>query len=200
MKNVSGHLYPETADEILPVFESRKNRASHPAGTTDKGGRWYPAQGEHASCCDAIRSPSRAHPYSYMVHCRTHKHIETWYNEHVVQPRRARKIGEGIGLGVGFGSYAIYTQTSPSIEQLKARRLECLTFALAMHRRMISANPHANMIDWEHAKRYWIEQAYHAHGEILTQTPPEMRPDFIGWDYDERGHRSPLYHSDSQLQ
>jgi len=86
MRNQSGHLYPEMHAEIVPVFASRHDRASHPAGDFDKAGRWYPSATEHASCCNAIRTPSRAHPYSYMVHCRTRRHLETWYLEHICAP------------------------------------------------------------------------------------------------------------------
>lgn len=67
-------------------------------------------------------------------------------------------------------SYPIFTQPHPTIEQLQARRAECLTFALAMHRRILRAHPKDRRVsEWERARRYWIEQAYHAHGEYLAR-------------------------------
>lgn len=64
----------------VKLYEDRQSRHAHPAGTFDKAGRWYPAAEETCSCCDAVREPSRAYPYSYMVHCRTSKHIEQLFN------------------------------------------------------------------------------------------------------------------------
>lgn len=204
--------YPESFDEIATVIESRKARDSHPAGAFDKAGRWYPAESETASCCKAINSPSRAHPYSYMVHCRTRKHVQTWYAEHATCVRCGARLdalerigagrtcndclsapapdtsnvnlGKGVGLGVGIGYYAIYTASHPTIEQLKARRAECLMFALGMHRRILRAHPRDTSItEWESARRYWTEQAYHAHGEIMARLE---RPEFPVY-YDAQG-------------
>jgi hypothetical protein len=83
MQNKNGALYPETTDEIATVFQSRQNRESHPGGTFDSGGRWFPNSTERASCCALIRRPSRAHPYWFMLHCRTLLHITTCYQEHL---------------------------------------------------------------------------------------------------------------------
>lgn len=195
MKTALGYLYPESEAEIEVVFESRKNRDSHPQGKFDKGGRWYPSDAEIASCCDRVRSPSRAHPYSCLVHCRTRKHIQTWYAEHATCARCGARLdalervgagrtcnaclsaatpdasgvnlGEGIGLGVGFGVW-VGPQffDRPTIAQLKAARAECVMFALAMHRRILRAHPQEIVIEWEGARRYWIQQAYRIHGEI----------------------------------
>lgn len=251
MRNHGGHLYPDTADEITSVFESRKNRDSHPFGSTDNGGRWYPSEYEQASCCKAIRSPSRAHPYSYMVHCRTKKHVETWYAEHVMVryeyfragtrtvwhvapafsglslPERnqgkslcgysvsnrhdstlerpenicekcAAKVGEGIGLGVGFGFGARQQQPlneldvalervmcdrlrAYSLDELKARRAECVDHALRCYRLLRTAHPSDRRITAEDVT-YWIRQAYFAHGEILAQARAASRYDDGVWD------------------
>jgi len=56
-------------------YLDRQNRDSHPDGSFDKGGRWYPSDAEKCSCCTGLRAPSRAHPYSLMTHCRTKKHV-----------------------------------------------------------------------------------------------------------------------------
>lgn len=63
---------------VSSVFSARKERLTHPDGTFDKQGRWYPSEIEDAegdgSC---VRSPSRAWPYSYMLRCRTRAHCKT---------------------------------------------------------------------------------------------------------------------------
>ena len=50
-----------------------RDRRADPEGTFDRGGRWHPA--ETLACCGAIRTPSRAWPYSYLLHCRTVAHV-----------------------------------------------------------------------------------------------------------------------------
>lgn len=57
----------------VKMYEDLQSRKIHPAGKFDKAGRFYPS--EKFSCCSNIRSPSRAFPYSYMVHCRTLGHV-----------------------------------------------------------------------------------------------------------------------------
>lgn len=57
------------------LFLARQSRAQHPSGHFDKASRWDPDQSEHRPCCNAVRTPSRAFPWSLMVHCRTAKHI-----------------------------------------------------------------------------------------------------------------------------
>jgi len=50
-----------------------QDRAIHPAGSTDSGGRWYPVRS--LPCCGSIRTPSRSWPWSLMDHCRTIAHV-----------------------------------------------------------------------------------------------------------------------------
>lgn len=66
----------EFEEKVNNVYEMRKERMTHPDGKFDNGGRWYPAVGEKCDCCRSIREPSRAYPYSLMVHCRTKVHIK----------------------------------------------------------------------------------------------------------------------------
>jgi hypothetical protein len=47
-----------------------------PDGRSDNGGRWYPSDTEKCSCCDNIRSPSHAYPWSLYKHCYSMKHIK----------------------------------------------------------------------------------------------------------------------------
>lgn len=62
-------------------FIARQERTAHPEGKFDNGGRWYPnEETEKCECCNYIRRPSRAFPFSMMVHCRTAEHIANLYN------------------------------------------------------------------------------------------------------------------------
>jgi hypothetical protein len=72
-------------------FLALKSRQAHPAGTFDKAGRFYPSADEMQPCCNAIRTPSRAYPYSYMTHCRTAEHVAHRYGVAVQDVRRAAR-------------------------------------------------------------------------------------------------------------
>ena len=63
------------AAAIDALYSARKARREHPCGKFDNAGRWYPSDSEEQDCCKAIRQPSRAFPYSLMLHCRSKKHI-----------------------------------------------------------------------------------------------------------------------------
>jgi len=67
-------------EKIEKTYYRRKNRLDHPKGKFDSAGRWYPAEEEERDCCAHIRRPSRAYPYSLLVHCRTKKHIRQLYS------------------------------------------------------------------------------------------------------------------------
>jgi hypothetical protein len=54
-------------------YKALKSREQNPAGQFDNGGRFRLAT--PCDCCDSIRAPSRAYPYSMMVHGRTAHHI-----------------------------------------------------------------------------------------------------------------------------
>ena len=62
-------------EKAIEEFKALQSREINPTGTFDNAGRWYPADSEKAECCEGLRSPSRAYPYSLMVHCRTLKHV-----------------------------------------------------------------------------------------------------------------------------
>ena len=66
--------------EAITEYLKLKNRKTHPEGTFDEGGRFYLAESEKHDCCRGIRSPSRAYPYSEMVHARTLKHVAHKYD------------------------------------------------------------------------------------------------------------------------
>lgn len=46
-----------------------RDRLEHPVGEFDNAGRFYLT--DKCDCCSSIRSPSRAYPYSHMVHGRS---------------------------------------------------------------------------------------------------------------------------------
>lgn len=57
------------------TYLDRRDRVSHPDGKFDRGGRWHPSEKEWTPGCDRIREPSRAWPYSLLVHCRSAEHV-----------------------------------------------------------------------------------------------------------------------------
>jgi hypothetical protein len=75
MATTTTHTTPAFRSAVDALYAARQARMAHPAGTFDKAGRWWPAESEQCPCCHAVRSPSRAWPYSLMTHCRTRKHI-----------------------------------------------------------------------------------------------------------------------------
>jgi len=50
-----------------------RDREVHPAGSFDSAGRF--SLNTRCKCCAGIRSPSRAYPFSEMVHARTVVHV-----------------------------------------------------------------------------------------------------------------------------
>jgi hypothetical protein len=61
--------------EIELCYIARKHRIAHPRGKSDGGGRWYPDQKAEGGT-PAVRSPSRAFPWSYWTACRAQKWCE----------------------------------------------------------------------------------------------------------------------------
>ena len=59
--------------KIVLNYWAKVHRAS---GKTDSGSRWDPSREERCSCCESIRSPSRAYPWSLLKHCHSKKHIK----------------------------------------------------------------------------------------------------------------------------
>lgn len=75
--------------DAASCYTQRQARTAHPKGSTDKAGRWFPSSSERQVCCESIRSPSRAHPWSYMLHCRTASHCAALYGVDERALRRA---------------------------------------------------------------------------------------------------------------
>lgn len=72
-------------------FEDLRDRKSHPEGKFDNAGRWYPA--EYCPCCNNIRSPSRAYPYTLLTHCRSAAHLAYVYEIEASDIRSCSKMG-----------------------------------------------------------------------------------------------------------
>lgn len=68
-------------DKAANCYIERNERADHPSGSFDSGGRWYPCEiTEEQDCCGSIRRPSAAYPYSLLTHCRTLRHIASLFD------------------------------------------------------------------------------------------------------------------------
>jgi hypothetical protein len=64
-------------EQINTVYTAMKERLMNPEGSFDKQGRWYPSAEQRCcsdNCPGTLRAPTKAYPYSWMLHCRTRKH------------------------------------------------------------------------------------------------------------------------------
>ena len=66
----------ENITEAAIEYLKRKLRVSHPEGKMDKG-KWFPVA--YLECCNPIRRPSNAYPFSLMTHSRTAIHVAKEY-------------------------------------------------------------------------------------------------------------------------
>jgi hypothetical protein len=86
-------------EAAIKTYLARQSQEESPLGEFDRGGRWYPYQDERRECCRAIRSPSRAFPYSLLKHCMTLRHVANLYGVDEGELRRAlnqyRKANRG---------------------------------------------------------------------------------------------------------
>lgn len=85
-----------TNEQLLAAVEmylDRKNRVKKPSGRSVYGtGVWYPDSSEAQSCCNSIRSPSRAYPFSLFKHCLTVDHIARLHDVSATDIRRVSKL------------------------------------------------------------------------------------------------------------
>ena len=81
----------EIAQECIDL----QSRKINPKGSFDDGGRWYPET--KFGCCNNIRGPSRAWPYSYLMHCRTISHMAKQY---MVDEKELRKAVRAIRINL----------------------------------------------------------------------------------------------------
>ena len=71
-KSTATPEYSDGVVEAAAMYLRRQARKEHPAGRFDRGGRFYLAEACGREC--SIRPPSRAYPYSQMVHGRSLVH------------------------------------------------------------------------------------------------------------------------------
>ncbi len=71
------------AREYLALKERRIN----PVGRFDGAGRWWPS----VPCTCDVRLPSRAYPYSYLIHLRTAGHVAETHGVSRLELLRAAK-------------------------------------------------------------------------------------------------------------
>lgn len=85
---------PSTDRDLVAAeeFRARRDRRAHPDGRPDTGGRWYPAAGERCGCCEGLRAPSRAYPWSLAHHCRTAAHVGELYGVPAADVRRLARV------------------------------------------------------------------------------------------------------------
>jgi hypothetical protein len=85
----------DTLQLAAQTYVDRRTRRRHPAGRFDTAGRWYPNGAEQTSECAAIRPPSRAYPYSLMLHCRTAAHVAALYGVERAALLRVARLLDG---------------------------------------------------------------------------------------------------------
>jgi hypothetical protein len=85
----------QVATEAAAEYIRRRDRLTNPEGEFDNGGRFYLADSERRGCCGPIRTPSRAYPYSEMVHARTAAHVAALFGiEAKLVRREARRLDQ----------------------------------------------------------------------------------------------------------
>lgn len=86
--------YLSRVDRAAHTFVARRDRREHPDGSEEgTARRWYPSDREFCECCKSIRNPSRAWPWSLMIHCRTAEHVAHLFDVDASDVRRrARQI------------------------------------------------------------------------------------------------------------
>lgn len=80
-----------SATDLSAAHEAfrRKKRLSHPAGKFDKAGVFHLE--ERCNCCEGLRGPCPARPYSEMHHARSLTHVAQLYDVPVLHIRRLVK-------------------------------------------------------------------------------------------------------------
>ena len=85
------------------TYLARHDRVEHPAGGFDRAGRWVPSAIERQDCCECIRTPSRAYPYSLMLHCRSAEHVANLFGVTPRELRRAARYVEATSTALEEG-------------------------------------------------------------------------------------------------
>lgn len=74
------------------AFRARRDRREDPQGSFDRARRWTPADSERHSCCGGLYTPSRAHPFSLLAHCRTARHCAVGAGVDEAEVRAAARL------------------------------------------------------------------------------------------------------------
>jgi hypothetical protein len=80
------------AVEAARQWLARNKGPSRPAGRWDGAGRYYPSDDERRECCDDIRRPSRAYPYSLWAHVHSAVHVAALHDVDPANVRRAANL------------------------------------------------------------------------------------------------------------
>ena len=78
--------------DAAAAYIALRDRVSNPGGSFDRGGRF--TLDAYHECCASIRNPSRAYPYSELVHARTLKHVAAVRGVDATELRREVKAQE----------------------------------------------------------------------------------------------------------
>jgi len=96
MKFPKGTVVDEKTYSAAVEYYKRKERISHPAGSFDKAGRWYPdhEEGLNGFVASNYRTPSRAYPFTLMSACRSCEHVASLFGvyDNVLSVRRIAKV------------------------------------------------------------------------------------------------------------
>jgi hypothetical protein len=65
--------YLNNIQAAVTDYVKLQHRETHPDGTFDKKKRWEPDR--RFCCCQGIRTPSAAYPFSLLIHARTAEHV-----------------------------------------------------------------------------------------------------------------------------
>lgn len=85
-----------TIEAALNTWTRRNHGPERPDGrSSNTANRWYPTDQERRPCCNAIRSPSRAWPWSLYRHCHSVQHIANLHGVSATELRRAIRAREG---------------------------------------------------------------------------------------------------------
>ena len=101
MKIIPTNQIPTAVRDLLELTLQQREAAlkawvsyatqERPEGSTDDEERWMPSKAEHHDCCDEMRVPSRAWPWTIYQHCFTLDHKANKFvakKEHILAIKR----------------------------------------------------------------------------------------------------------------
>lgn len=101
MKIIPINQIPKAVRDLLDLTPQQREAALYawvsyatqecPEGSTDNAKRWLPSKAEHRDCCDEVRTPSRAWPWTIYKHCFSLDHKANKFvakKEHILAIKR----------------------------------------------------------------------------------------------------------------